>query len=109
MTQKKLHKEMNFLLLKDLYRFKLCLLIFDIKNNNNKSAYLKQIVLQLRNEVHKYNTRHSSLLVTDKISSKVTIENAAKKEFNSLPTHIAQCKNRLTFKSDLKTFFISKY
>jgi len=107
---KKLHKEMDILMLKDLYRYKLCILIFDIKNNKNKSSYLKEFSLQKRNEIHSHYTRNSRLLVTEKITNnKDTVANLAKKELNLLPTFVSQFNVRNKFKSELKRHFIDKY
>jgi len=105
---RKLHKELNMLLIKDLYRFKLCLLIFDIKHTNEKSSYLKQFKLTKRSETHCYNTRNSNMLVIEK-TKKDTIENISKKEYNSLPSVITEIDNRNKFKFALHNYFASKY
>jgi len=105
-----LHKEAKILLIKDLYRLKTCLLLFDKLNKKNTSAYFQEISIIRRSSVHSHNTRFSDDIITRVFKGKrQTVDNVAKYEWNSLPTSIKEITCRKLFKKELTTYYFSKY
>jgi len=105
-----LHKESQMLLIKDLFRQRLCLLIYDKLNNSEQSSYFRNIEITFKKHVHKYSTRRPHDIVIERCKgNRETIVNAAKLEWNSLPQFIREINDRKFFKAELEKYYMSKY
>lgn len=108
---RKLHKELNILMIKDLRDSCLVEIVHKSihKTNENISS---NINFQQNHQVHIHNTRQTNNLHVPKFKTNMgrkTIENTATRLWNDLPTEIRQIEKHHLFKKQVKKYYLSKY
>ena len=105
-----LHFDLKILKIEDLYKTRMCLLLFDSKNLSSNNVYLENLSNAINLPNHRYKTRNTLFKnikansITQNMSSYIIIKN-----WNELPQNIREIKKRNLFKDEIENFFLKKY